>query len=114
MLLRSAGRDHLVAEDVVVSEAENAVAACAKELVPRWIPRRRVVTAVGFDHQHGLVAEEVGKERADRSLPWELRAAEPAISEKLPQNPLGRRASPAQTTRPHRGRSKKSHPPLST
>jgi hypothetical protein len=64
--------------------------------------------------QHGLVTQEVGKEGPDRGLSAELGAAEPAISDELPHNALGRRAPPPQTAGPHDGWANKSHTLLST
>jgi hypothetical protein len=54
-----------------------------------------MLAAIGFDDQSGVVAEEIGDERADGNLPAKLEGAEPPIAQHRPELAFGLGRLPA-------------------
>ncbi len=79
-----------VFEDVAVEEAQHREPE-ALEPVTACVVASTVASVrrpVGFDHEPGLGAEEVGDERPDGVLAAKLRARQPPAAQQLPQRPL--------------------------
>lgn len=88
-------------QDVVVAEAQDGEALCAKVFGSLEVLRdlALVIPAVHFDNQSRFAADEIGDEAADRVLAPEVVAAELIVAEVAPQVLLRRSRAPAEQPR---------------
>jgi hypothetical protein len=80
-----------VLSNVVVPEAKYKVTHRLQDLCSLLVVLRAssMLSAVEFDNEMGISAEEIDDETIDRELPSEFPATEAAIAQPKPQNPFG-------------------------
>jgi hypothetical protein len=101
---RNLAADHLenavrIFEDVVVPEADDAIAEGFDHMRARSIDISRMLSSVELDREAQASAGEVGDMRANGKLADEFRAFEPAASQIVPKSVLGIGALSAQFSR---------------
>jgi hypothetical protein len=74
-------------EDLTILETQDREAGAREPRITRTVAerRRKVWSAVSFNDEPGLLAEEVDDEGPERLLPAKLRALEPATAQPPPE-----------------------------
>jgi hypothetical protein len=80
-----------LSQDFVIPESKNSIALLIQPFSAVFIgfPRRRVLTAIEFDRQHFVEADEIGDIRTDRALAAEFEVSDLLLAQVPPQGALG-------------------------
>jgi hypothetical protein len=79
-----------ILQNVIIPEAQHAITGPAKPFVTKSISVASVLSAIDFDDQPALVADEISDEATHRDLPSEFLSVQPRRSQQQPKPVLRR------------------------